>query len=159
MHAGKAFGAALFGAFAMNSMRLEKGYRAWGADLSTERTPIEVGLRYRVKLDDRNFEGRDALAAHVECPGQMRMVLLEITCDDLDPFYGHPVVCGDAVVGLVRSGAYGHRTRKKLALAYLLAVRDELPGCDLAVQILDQVCPARILPRAPYDPNNERLRS
>ena len=58
--AGKAFDASLFGAFAMNSMRLEKGYRAWGADLSTERTPFEAGLRYLVKLDNRSFEGRDA---------------------------------------------------------------------------------------------------
>jgi dimethylglycine dehydrogenase len=159
VQAGKAFGAALFGAFAMNSMRLEKGYRAWGADLSTERTPIEAGLKYLVRLDDRDFEGREALAAHAERPGQMRMVLLEITSEDVDPFYGHPVLCGDTVVGLVTSGAYGHRTGKKLALAYLLAERGELPRGDLAVQILDQIYPARILPRAPYDPDNERLRS
>jgi dimethylglycine dehydrogenase len=116
-------------------------------------------LRYLVRLNDRNFEGRDALAAHVERPGQMRMVLLEITSDDLDPFYGHPVLCGDAVVGLVTSGAYGHRTGKKLALAYLLAERGELPRGDLAIQILDQICLARIMPRVPYDPGNERLRS
>src|SRR5207244_10850118 len=77
--AGKPFDASLFGAFAMNSMRLEKGYRAWGADLSTERTPIEAGLKHLVRLDNRNFEGRDALVAHEQRPGQMRMVLLEIT--------------------------------------------------------------------------------
>ena len=56
------------------------------------------------------------------------MVLLEITAGELDPFYGHVVLCGEAVVGLVTSGAYGHRTGKKLALAYLLAERDELVG-------------------------------
>lgn len=155
--AGKAFDAAPFGAFAMNSMRLEKGYRAWGADLSTERTPLEAGLHHLVKLDNRNFEGRDALLAHAKRPGMMRMVLLEITGGELDPFYGHVVLRDDTVVGLVTSGAYGHRTGKKLALAYLAAERSELPG-ELAVRILDQRCPARILPRVPYDPANERLR-
>ena len=50
-----------FGAFALNSMRLEKGYRAWGMDLSTERTPLEAGLAYLVKTDGREFLGRDAL--------------------------------------------------------------------------------------------------
>lgn len=158
LEAGKAFDASLFGAFAMNSMRLEKGYRAWGVDLSIERTPIEAGLKHLVKLDNRSFEGRDALVAHAERQGQMRMVLLEITSDDLDPFYGHVVLRREAVVGLVTSGAYGHRTDKKLALALLLAETDECLGDDLSVQILDQICPARILRRVPYDSENERLR-
>lgn len=156
--AGKAFDATLFGAFAMDSMRLEKGYRAWAADLSTERTPIEAGLRHLIKLEDRSFEGRDALVAHAQRPGQMRMVLLEITADDLDPFYGHVVLRGEAVVGLVTSGAYGHRTGKKLALAYLHGEREDIVDAELTVQILDRSCPARILSRPPYDPNNERLR-
>jgi len=156
--AGKAFDASLFGAFAMNSMRLEKGYRAWGADLSTERTPIEAGLQHLVRLDNRTFEGRDALMAHADRPGQMRMVLLEITADDLDPFHGHAVLRGEAVAGLVTSGAHGHRTGKKLALAYLLADNEELFGADLTVQILDRICPAQMLSRVPYDPENERLR-
>jgi dimethylglycine dehydrogenase len=158
--AGRALDARLFGAFAMDSMRLEKGYRAWGADLSTERTPIEAGLGYLVALDNRDFQGRDALVSHAGRPRQMQMVLLEINSGgDLDPFYGHVVLHREAVIGLVTSGSFGHRTGKQLALAYLVAGSEELLGVDLTVQILDRLCPARILPRAPYDPENRRLKT
>ena len=54
---GQEFGIGLFGAFAINAMRLEKGYRAWGVDLTCERTPIEAGLEFLVKPQDRSFEG------------------------------------------------------------------------------------------------------
>jgi dimethylglycine dehydrogenase len=58
-------------------MRLEKAYRAWGAGLSTERTPIEAGLGHLVRLDGRTFAGQPALAAHEYRPAQMRMALLD----------------------------------------------------------------------------------
>jgi dimethylglycine dehydrogenase len=157
--AAAGFDARLFGAFAINSMRLEKAYRGWGADLSTERTPIEAGLGNLVRLDGRDFAGCDALRRHSDRPRQMRLVLLEITGGGIDPFYGHSVLCQGAVVGLVTSGAYGHRTGKRLALAYLALDGAVAPQTGLAVQILDEACPAQILSRAPYDPGGKRLRS
>ncbi|MGC1388805.1 MAG: FAD-dependent oxidoreductase [Steroidobacteraceae bacterium] len=159
LRVGGPLGASLFGAYAINSMRLEKGYRAWGADLSIERTPIEAGLGHLVRLDGRTFEGQKALAAHDNRPGQMRMALLDVDARGLDPFYAHPVLRGDAVIGLVTSGAYGHRTNQALALAYLKAGEIEAGSHQLSIQILDQHCPARILGCAPYDPGNERQRS
>ncbi|NNF76792.1 MAG: FAD-dependent oxidoreductase, partial [Rhizobiales bacterium] len=101
-----------FGAFALNSMRLEKGYRAWGMDLSTERTPLEAGLDRLVKP-----EAREALRAKRDQP--FGMELLELDAEGPDPFALHPVFSGDKVAGLVTSGGFGHRTKKKLALAYL----------------------------------------
>ncbi|MGP0055301.1 MAG: GcvT family protein [Steroidobacteraceae bacterium] len=156
---GGPLGATLFGAYAMNSMRLEKAYRAWGADLSTERTPIEGGLGRLVRLDGRTFAGQPALAAHKNRRDQMRMTLLDVDTGGLEPFYAHPVLRGDTVIGLVTSGAYGHRTDQALALAYLRIGEIEAGNHQLAIQILDQRCPVRILSRAPYDPANERLRS
>jgi dimethylglycine dehydrogenase len=156
---GRPLDPTLFGTYAMNSMRLEKAYRAWGADLSTERTPIEAGLQHLVRLDGRTFAGQAALAAHENRPGQMRMALLDVEAGGLDPFFAHPVLRGDAVIGLVTSGAYGYRTQQTLALAYLRAGEIEASNHPLAIQILDQLCPARILPAAPYDPTNTRLRS
>jgi dimethylglycine dehydrogenase len=144
----------------MNSMRLEKAYRAWGSDLTTERTPIEAGLVSFVRPGEREFEGRAALASHASRPHPMRMVLLELTGGSLDPFLGHPVLCAGRAVGIVTSGSYGHRTGCRLALAYLTEQwQQQQPDSPLEVQVLDEVCGARILPRAPYDPGNLRPRS
>ena len=107
--AGAAVGLALFGAYAMHSMRLEKGYRAWGADLTTERTPIEAGLGHLVRTEGREFTGRAALLARVASPDAWRMVLLSIEPDgDADPFYTHTVWKDGQPAGIVTSGAPGH---------------------------------------------------
>jgi dimethylglycine dehydrogenase len=156
MHVGSAYNIGLFGAYAMNSMRLEKGYRAWGLDYSSERTPIESGVDAFVELNKREFVGRDALLTHATRPHRKRMVLLEIGDDGPDPFYLHPVQADGKTVGIVTSGAYGHRTKKKLALAYVDA---ELPeSAPLSVEIIGTRYPATVLKKPPYDPGNLRLR-
>jgi dimethylglycine dehydrogenase len=156
MEAGERHRLRPFGAFAMNSMRLEKGYRAWGLDLTTERTPLEAGLAALVRPEGRRFIGRDAMLDRARRPDAWRMVLLELDAqDDIDPFYSHALLEGDAPVGLITSGACGHRTGKVLALAYL---RPEATGAGLTASILGQPVAARLLERPPYDPDNLRLR-
>ena len=160
--AGAAVGLAPFGAYAMNSMRLEKGYRAWGADLTTERTPLEAGLDHLVRTVSRGFTGRDALLARAGSADAWRMVLLSIEPDgDADPFYVHTVWRGGQPVGMVTSGAPGHRTGTVLALAYLR------PGVEagghagdgtLEVSLLGRRCRARVLDEPPWDPSGIRLR-
>jgi dimethylglycine dehydrogenase len=157
LEAGQTLDAALFGSHAANAMRLEKGYRGWGMDLSTERTPLEAGLDHLVRLDGRDFVGRVALTGQGGRSLPMQMALIEIHGDGPDPFYGHPVCRGDRVVGLVTSGAYGHRTEKKLALAYLTAEAQTVDGA-FSVQILGKPCPANLLRHPPYDPQNLRLK-
>ena len=118
--AGATVGLRPFGAYAMNSMRLEKGYRAWGADLTTERTPLEAGLGHLVRTEGREFAGREALLARAGSPSAWRMALLSIEPDgDADPFYTHTVWRGGRAIGIVTSAAPGHRTGLALALAYL----------------------------------------
>ena len=120
--AGAAVDLRPFGAYALNSLRLEKGYRAWGADLTTERTPLEASLDHLVRTEGREFTGREALLARAESPSAWRMALLSIEPDgdaDPDPFYTHTVWQGGRAVGIVTSGAPGHRTGTVLALAYL----------------------------------------
>jgi dimethylglycine dehydrogenase len=154
---GQFLEATLFGAFATNSMRLEKGYRAWGLDLTTERTPLEAGLGPLVKLDDRDFIGRSALMK--QSNAKKHMALLEISADGLDPFYLHPVFADDQIVGLVTSGTFGHRTQKKLALAYLDYDSATLDGPPLTTEILGERWPTHILDEPPYDPGNRRIRA
>ena len=161
--AGAPVGLAPIGAYAMNSMRLEKGYRAWGADLSTERTPIEAGLGHLVRTEGREFTGRAALLARDASADAWRMVLLSIVPDaDADPFHTHTVWKGGRPVGIVTSGAPGHRTGTVLALAYLRpeAAQADAHGADgaLEVSILGRRCPARVLDAPPYDPVDARLR-
>ena len=154
MSAGDENGIGHFGSYAANSMRLEKGYPAWGMDLSTERSPFEAGLERFVKPDERKFLGRAALA---DRPVDLNLKLIEITGEGRDPFALHPVFSDGKVCGLVTSGAYGHRTGKKLAFAYLKS-NQFASGADLSVEICGDVSAARILDLPPYDPQNLKLK-
>ena len=161
--AGDAVGLSPFGAYAMSSMRLEKGYRAWGVDLTTERTPIEAGLGRLVRSEGRAFTGRDAMLARAGSEDAWRMVLLSMEPDDdADPFYTHTVWNDGRPVGIVTSGAPGHRTGTVLALAYLRPQANEadLHGADgaLEVSLLGRRCLARVLDTPLYDPTDSKLR-
>jgi dimethylglycine dehydrogenase len=136
-------------------MRLEKGDRAWGADLTTERTPLEAGLDALVKVDGREFIGREAMLARVG-DASWTMVLLEID-DDAErlPFYAHALMQAGWPVGIVTSGAHGFRTGKTIALGYL---RPGVSAEGLTVSLLGKEQAARELQEAPYDPGNLRLR-
>ena len=153
--AGKPYGLAFFGAYAMNAMRLEKGYRAWGSDFTTERTPAETGAGFLIKMN-HEFVGKAALADRMSADDRWDMVLLEIEGGDVDPYYAHGVVQGDAVVGIVTSAAFGHRTGKTLALAYL---RDRSAREGLSVEILGRKRAAKILDEPPFDPSNTRMKA
>lgn len=152
--AGKPYDLGFFGAYAMNAMRLEKGYRAWGADFTTERTPAETGAGFLIKMD-QDFVGKEALAQRMQADDRWHMVLLELDVTDVDPFYAHSVLQGDTIVGVVTSAAFGHRTGKSLALAYL---RDRKATNNLRVDILGRLCTAVVLPEPPFDPANHRLK-
>ena len=160
--AGAPLGLRHFGTYAMNSMRLEKGYRAWGADLTTERTPLEAGLDHLVCTDDRQFTGREALLARSSGPDAWRMALLSIEPGgDADPFHTHTVWASGQPAGIVTSGAPGYRTGTVLALAYLRPEPDETkPAGDgtLEVSILGRRYRAHALHEPPYDPTDFRLR-
>jgi len=149
-------GAVMFGAYAMNAMRLEKGYRAWGADFTTERTPDEAGAGQMIRPEGRDFTGRGALLNRMADEGRWEMVLLRVETREVDPFYSHPVMQNGAPVGIVTSAAWGHRVGMALALAYL---RKRSARDGLSVEILGRSCAAQILDKPPYDPENTRLKS
>ncbi len=144
-----------YGAYAANAMRLEKGYRAWGADLTTERSPLESGLSAFVHPQGRQFTGQTALTTRSD-PWAMVLLQIDSESGDIDPFYAHTVWQDGRAVGSVTSGAYGHRVAKTLALAYL---RDPSARTGLSVNILGVSRPARILDTAPYDPQNLKLKA
>ncbi|MEL6211169.1 MAG: aminomethyltransferase family protein, partial [Pseudomonadota bacterium] len=157
--AGLAHGVRPAGAYALNALRLEKGYRAWGADLTTERTPLEAGLDALVRAEGRTFIGREAMLGRAD---PWRMELLELACEgDLMPHAAHAVMQEGQPVGIVTSGAYGHRVSKMLALAYLRPgfVAPQEGGAPLTVDLLGTEVAAEILAEPPYDPRSQRQRS
>ncbi|MDJ0776679.1 MAG: FAD-dependent oxidoreductase [Gammaproteobacteria bacterium] len=146
LQAGRKFEAGFYGAFAMNAMRLEMGYRAWGVDLTTERTPLEAGLDHLVHVGKREFIGRDAMLARADRDDRWSLRMLEFDVADIDPFYGHTVFVGNEAVGTVTSAAFGHRLQKPVGLAWLRREIDSVS--NLEAEILGRrrgVCLARPL--------------
>ena len=151
-------GATPFGAYAMDAMRIEKGYRAWGTELGTERTPLEAGLAALVKTQGRDFIGREALLARAASDSRWSMALYDLGAageDSAEPFHAHVVYAGGDVVGLVTSGNVGPRCGRVLALAWIRA--PEAPE-RVDVDILGERWPARRLHAAPWDAGNQRPR-
>ncbi|HSG87529.1 MAG TPA: FAD-dependent oxidoreductase [Candidatus Limnocylindrales bacterium] len=155
--AGEGSGIADFGLYAMNSLRLEKAYAGWGAELTNEVTPVEAGLDRFVRLD-HDFVGRAAVAAAKERGVATHLVYLEVMADDSDAAGGEPVFADGKAIGVTTSGGYGHATGRSLAFAYV-ASGYETPGRDLAVELLGERCPATVLAGPVYDPDNLRLRA
>ncbi len=147
--AGGDYKIAHYGAFAANAMRLEKGYRAWGMDLTTERTVCEAGLDFLVK---KKLGGRG------KSDWNMQLLALDLDAVNADAFGGQAVFCGDSCVGVVTSGAYGARVEKSLALAYLREPVESLNE-SLCVELLGQRVRAIVLTEPPYDPENRRMKS
>jgi dimethylglycine dehydrogenase len=155
--AGEDEGLVDFGLRAMDSLRLEKAYRAWGADINTEVTPLEAGLERFVAFDKGDFVGRDALLRQRREGVPKRLATLEVDALDADCWGNEAVWAGDRVVGVTTSGGYGHWLHRSLAVAYVDAER-ATPGTRLDVDVLGDRRPAVILTEPPFDPGNRRPR-
>ena len=158
--AGEKHGLKPFGMYALNSLRLEKGYRAWKGDLSTDYSLLEGGLDRFVKLDKpQDFPGKTALLNEKQQGVKKRFVTLTVDAGDADAPYMATIWKGDEVVGETTSGGWGYRVNKSIALGML---RSDLtkPGTMVEVDIFGKRCPARVEEDQPlWDPQNERLRA
>src|SRR5581483_7268573 len=119
MAEGASMGARLAGYHAMNSLRMEKGYRHWGHDITDEDTPLEAGLGFAVAWSKPDFIGRDALLRQRE-EGPQR-VLVQIALDDRDRllYHNEPIWRDGVIVGRVTSGMFGHTVGKSLGMGYI----------------------------------------
>ncbi|MEM8537407.1 MAG: glycine cleavage T C-terminal barrel domain-containing protein, partial [Pseudomonadota bacterium] len=141
-----------FGARAVESMRMEKGFLHWKSDLLTEFDPFETGLDRFVKLDKPDFIGKTALQARHDAGFRKRLVNLAIDCATAPAHPGASVMLGDRVVGTVTSGDWGHRVGKNLAYAF---VNPELAQIEtsLEIDIIGQMATAKVISPSPYDPD------
>jgi len=156
--AGRDFGLRPFGMYALDRLRLEKGYRAWKADLSTDYSALESGLDRFVKLDKLAFLGRDALQAEAAAGPARRFVTLLLDDCDQDAPAMAPITYDGEVVGEVTSSGYGYRVGGLIGLGVVRA-DCAAPGTALSVEIFGRAIRATVQPDAPlWDPANERIR-
>ena len=154
--AGEASGMGLFGSMAIESMRMEKGYLHWKADLITEFKPFESGLGRFVQMD-KDFIGRTALQQMITAGPRKLLVSLYIACDHAP---GHPgaSVCADGdVVGTVTSAAWGHRVGKNMAYAFVDPAAAHI-GDELTVDVLGLPVKATVIDPCTYDLAGDRVK-
>lgn len=147
-----------FGFYAMNSMRMEKAYVAWGSELTVENTAWELGLDRFVVLEGRDFIGRDALLVQREAGVTRRLCYAEVDTVDSDIIGGESAFRDGNRVGVAISGAYGHRVGKSLAFL-LLPNESNQQETVFSVEVLGQMCAARPLPLPAWDAQNRLPRT
>lgn len=157
MEAGAEFGIGPFGAYAMDSLRLEKSYRMWNTELVPRFSALEAGLDRFVQFDDRDFVGREALERQRRDGPPTRFVTIRIDSSDRDPFGDEPVYHNGRVVGRTTSGGYACYLDTSMALGYVEPHAADV-GARVEVEMLGEKFPAEIVRGSPYDPGNERLR-
>ncbi len=152
--AGEPHGLHLFGARAVESMRLEKGYRHWKADLITEFNPFESDLSRFVKMD-KEFIGKAALEKMQTNGPRQKFVTLTIDCTHAPAHPGASVVKDGKVVGTITSADWGHRVGKNITMAFV----DPDVSDGLSVEVIGVPVPAQIAESCLYDPETSLPRS
>ena len=155
--AGEPHGIVAGGYRAIDSLRVEKGYRVWGADITPDETPYQGGVGFCVKPDKPGgFIGRDALAE----AGETNPVLCCLTLEDARSVVlgNEPVRCAGEVAGRVTSGGYGYSVERSIAYAYLPA-EHSTPGTGVAVEIFDRWVEGEVAEEPLLDPRGERIKA
>ncbi len=171
--AGEPHGMVHYGSYAMNTMRIEKAYKAMGTELTTEITPVEADLG-RFVDHTTDFIGKPATEARLAKGDDIDMIL--VYCEVAEPEDGspartadgrpaandcrgnEPIHDGDRLIGLTTSGTWGHTVGKGLAFAYV-EPRYKQPGTTFEIKLLGERRRATVLANAAYDPTNEKPRA
>jgi len=151
--AGAPFGLVAGGYRAIDSLRLEKGYRVWGSDITSDDTPFEAGLGFCVK-GDKEFIGHAALDAS---PSR-RLCCLVLEDSRAVALGNEPVRVGGTVAGRVTSGGYGYTVERSIAYAYLPA-EHAVAGLEVDVEVFGARVPGVVVEEPLFDPRGERIRA
>ena len=155
--AGREHGLVAAGYRAIESMRLEKGYRVWGTDLTPETTPLEAGLGFCVKFDKAGgFCGRDALVAARQEGLTRRLRAIQLADPTRVVLGSEPVRIDGDVVGRVTSGGIGYSVDSSIAYAYVPI--DAKPGTGLEIDLFGDWIDGHVVAEPLFDPGNARVR-
>lgn len=158
--AGQAHGITAVGGAAFDSLRLEKGYRLWGAEIHTEYNPLEAGIGFAVRLNKGDFMGRAALEK-IKATGLKRKLCCLVFDDPSTAIVGkEPILTEDVqqVLGYVTSANYGYTIKQSLAYGYL-PLNHATPGNKVQVYYFGNHYPATVTVEPLYDPANLKLKS
>jgi 4-methylaminobutanoate oxidase (formaldehyde-forming) len=156
--AGQPEGLVAGGYRAIDTLRLEKGYRYWSADIGPDYTPFEAGLGFVVKLNKGDFIGREALLRQKANGLQRKLCCMTLADPTAIPIGNEPIRAGDGVIGWVTSGGYGYSVEKSIAYSYLPIAHAEV-GTALSLEILGEQIPAVVTLEPLWDPRGERIRA
>lgn len=163
MRAGAEFGIRDAGYYALEGLRLEKGFRAWSRELTPDVTPLQAGLSFAVDLEKPSgFIGKAAVLAAKEDPNHLKKRIVQLVLKDKAPqLWGGEAVLRDGVeIGEVRSAAYGHTLGAAVALCQLEApepvTAEYIRNGRFEIDLAGQKLAAEVHLRSPYDPKGER---
>ncbi|WP_136440975.1 GcvT family protein [Pacificoceanicola onchidii] len=156
--AGKEHGLGLFGARAVESMRMEKGFLHWKADLITEFDPYETGLDRFVRMDKGDFIGKAALSRRRGEGARKQLVTLEFDSTTAPAHGGASLMADGKVVGTVTSGGWGYRVGKNLAYAFVDPSFAPI-GSTADLDLCGVMIPATVIAPSPYDPDHQLMQS
>ena len=163
MEAGEEFGVKLCGLHAVDSLRLEKGYRHWSSDVTPDDTPYEAGLGFGVKLSKENFIGKEALVKQKEEGLKRKLVIF--TIDDPEPLIYHdePLYRNGELAGENTHGSYAHLLGHAIGMVYLEneeGITDEwIMEGKYEIEVEDKRYPVTIHLKAPYDPTGKSIKA
>ena len=154
--AGQAFGVIAAGRTAFNALRLEKGFRSWGADMTTEHDPYEAGVGFAVRAAKEAFVGKGALEGRSEDSATRRLRCLTVDDGQSVVLGKEPVLHDGESVGYVTSAAFGYTIGKPIAYAYLPSSVAE--GDVVEISYFGEQVKATVTAEPLYDPQMTRLR-
>ncbi len=162
MEEGKQFGLRLVGMQAINSLRLETGYRHWESDITPDDTPYEAGLGFGVKLDKGDFRGRAALLEKKEAGITRKLVMFTPQDPDIMLYGSEPIYRDGVWMNNLTSGAYGFKIGSAVGMGYVKnedGITDQwvLDG-KYELEVEGKMIPVGVHIRSPYDPKNQRTR-
>jgi glycine cleavage system T protein len=157
--AGQPHGLLAGGYRAIDSLRLEKGYRVWGADITPDETPYEGGVGFCVKLEkDGGFIGQEALLEAEERGPRLRLCCLTLADPRSIALGNEPVRIGGKIAGRVTTGGYGYTVERSIAYAYLPPEKSE-PGTAVEVEIFGRWVEGEVASEPLFDPKGARIRA
>ena len=154
---GEKHGLRHFGTYALNSLRMEKAYKAWGTELTTEISLVEADMM-RFARKEGGYIGADVVERKSKEGVASHLVYCQVDAFDSDPMGNEPLYHGEKVIGVTTSGAYGHCVRKSLAFAYVNKGYDA-PGTTFDIVLLGERRKATVLDGPAWDPTNERMKT
>ena len=158
--AGEAEGMVAAGYRAIDTLRLEKGYRYWSAEISPDYTPFEAGLGFAVKLDKGDFLGRGALLKQKQAGLKRKLCCLTLTDNRVIALGKEPIRPAGKpdIIAWVASGGFGYSVNESILFAYL-PIEYSKNGSKLEIDFFGETVGAEVKPSPLWDPKGERIRA